>query len=125
MRPAGPLLYLAGEDRSGDLAGDLRARGFAVEMTVVYRAVAASSLPPLAADALAQGVDGVLHFSRRSAETYVGTARAAGSLAGALKPVHFCLSAQVAAPLTQAGAVNIRIAPEPTEAALIALIGEA
>lgn len=125
MRPAGPLLYLAGEDRSGDLAGDLRARGFAVEMTVVYRAVAASSLPPLAADALAQGVDGVLHFSRRSAETYVGTARAAGLLAGALKPVHFCLSAQVAAPLTQAGAVDIRIAPEPTEATLIALIGKA
>jgi uroporphyrinogen-III synthase len=125
MRPAGSLLYLAGEERSGDLPGDLRARGFAVDMTVVYRAVAVSSLPPPAADALTQGIDGVLHFSRRSAETYVGTAHTAGLLASALKPIHFCLSAQVAAPLTQAGATDVRIALQPAEAALIALIREA
>jgi uroporphyrinogen-III synthase len=125
IRPTAPLLYLAGEDRSGDLAGDLRARGFAVDMTVVYRAVAVSSLPPPAADALTQGIDGVLHFSRRSAETYVATARGADVLTTALKPIHFCLSAQVAAPLTQAGATDIRIAPQPAEAALIALIGQA
>jgi uroporphyrinogen-III synthase len=125
MRPTAQLLYLAGEDRSGDLAGDLRARGFSVDMTVVYRAVAATSLPPTAADALTQGIDAVLHFSRRSAETYVATARGAGVLAAALKPVHFCLSAQVAAPLKQAGAVDIRVAPQPNEAALIALIGPA
>jgi uroporphyrinogen-III synthase len=125
MRPPGRLLYLAGEDRSGDLAGDLRAHGFAVDMTVVYRAVAATNLPSAAADALTQGIDGVLHFSRRSAETYVTVARGAGLLASALEPVHFCLSAQVAAPLTQAGATDVRIAPQPAEAALIALIGQA
>ena len=68
LQPAARLLYLAGEDRSGDLAGDLRTRGFAVETTLIYRAIAVTSLPPAAADALASGIDGVLHFSRRSAE---------------------------------------------------------
>jgi uroporphyrinogen-III synthase len=125
MPPAAPLLYLAGEDRSGDLAGDLRARGFAVEITIIYRAVAATGLPPAAADALANGIDGVLHFSRRSAEAYVDAARAAGLLASALKPVHFCLSAQIAEPLAQARAADIRIAERPNEAVLIALIAAA
>ena len=125
MPPAAPLLYLAGEDRSGDLAGDLRGRGFAVETTMIYRAIAATDLPAAAALALASGVDGVLHFSRRSAEAYVDAARAAGLLANALKPVHFCLSAQVAEPLAQAGAADVRVAERPNEAVLIALIAAA
>jgi uroporphyrinogen-III synthase len=125
MQPAAPLLYLAGEDRSGDLAGDLRARGFAVETIIVYRAVAATGLPTVAAEALSSGIDGVLHFSRRSAEAYVNAARAAGMLANALKPVHFCLSAQVAEPLAQAGTADIRVAERPSEAALLALIAAA
>lgn len=116
------LLYLTGEDRSGDLASMLRARGFVVDTVVVYRAVVAETLPAQAAAALTRGVDGVLHYSRRSAEAYVSTARAAGLLASALKPIHFCLSVQVAEPLAQAGAVAIRIAPRPVEADLIGLI---
>ena len=125
MQPAAPLLYLAGEDRSGDLAGNLRAHGFAVETIIVYRAVAATGLLPVAAEALSSGIDGVLHFSRRSAEAYVNAARAAGMLANALKPVHFCLSAQVAEPLAQAGTADIRVAERPSEAALLALIAAA
>jgi uroporphyrinogen-III synthase len=114
MQPAAALLYLAGEDRAGDLAGDLRARGFAVETAVIYRAIAATGLPRAAAEALASGIDGVLHFSRRSAEAYVNAARAAGMHVNALKPVHFCLSAQVAEPLAQAGAADIRVAERRT-----------
>jgi uroporphyrinogen-III synthase len=122
LKPAAALLYLAGEERSGDLAGELGARGFAVETTVIYRAIAASSLPRAAADALSDGIDGVLHFSRRSAEAYVNAARATGVLASALKPIHFCLSPQVAEPLEEAGAAVVRVAPQPTGAGLIALI---
>jgi uroporphyrinogen-III synthase len=122
MPPAAPLLYLAGEDRAGDLAGDLHTRGFAVETVIIYRAIAATGLPPTLADALASGIDGVLHFSRRSAETYVDTARAAGMVINALKPIHFCLSAQVAEPLALAGAADIRVAERPNEAVLLALI---
>jgi uroporphyrinogen-III synthase len=125
LQPAAPLLYLAGEDRSGDLAGDLRARGFAVETIIVYRAIAATGLPSAAAEALAGGVDGVLHFSRRSAEVFVDTARAAGVLESALQAVHFCLSAPIAEPLAQAGAADIRVAERPNEAVLLALIAAA
>jgi len=123
IKPGVPLLYLAGADRSGDLAGALGGRGFVVRTVVVYRAAAATGLPPAAAAALAGGIDGVLHFSRRSAEAYANAARAAGLLDGALKtPIHFCLSAQVAEPLAQAGAADIRIAARPVETALLALI---
>jgi uroporphyrinogen-III synthase len=125
MPPAARLLYLAGEKRSGDLAGELRAHGFVVEITTIYRAIAATGLPPAAAEALASGIDGVLHFSRRSAEVYVDAARAAGMVANALKPIHFCLSAQVAEPLAQAGAADIRVAEPPNEALLLALIDAA
>jgi uroporphyrinogen-III synthase len=121
-RPA-PLLYLAGADRSGDLAGTLSARGFAISTVVVYRAVAAETLPAAAVMALADGIDGVLHFSRRSAEAYAKVSQAAGLGDRALKrPTHFCMSAQIAQPLMQAGAADIHVAPEPTEAALLALI---
>ena len=124
LTPPARLLYLAGEDRSGDLAGDLRAKGFAVETIVVYRAVAATSLPREAAEAVTQTVGdvGVLHFSRRSAEAYINAARNDGVLVSALAPTHFCLSARVAEPLAHAGAAKIRVASKPTEAALLALI---
>jgi uroporphyrinogen-III synthase len=117
------LLYLAGADRFGDLAGDLKSHGIAVDTVVVYRAVPAVLLPAPGAEAFARGIDGVLHFSRRSAATYVDVTLAAQLRQQALEtPLHFCLSRQVADPLAEAGARQIQIAPEPTEAALIALI---
>ncbi len=124
LTPGARLLYLAGEERSGDLAGLLRARDFAVDTALVYRAVVAADLPRHAVAALAAGIDGVFHFSRRSAEAYVNAARKAGLGEAALtKPVHFCLSARIAEPLVRAGAAKVRIAARPEEAALIALCG--
>jgi uroporphyrinogen-III synthase len=122
QKPGAQLLYLAGEERSGDLAGRLRAQNFAVHTVLVYRAVVATTLPRHAAEAFKTGIDGVLHFSRRSAEAYLDAARGAGVYEGALtKPVHFCLSDRVAEPLAVAGAGMIRIAARPEESALIAL----
>lgn len=122
--PTARLLYLAGEERSGDLAGLLRAQKFVVDTVLVYRAVTAATLPHEATAALAAGIDGVLHFSRRSAEAYIGAARQAGQIDAALKtPVHFCLSARIAEPLTAAGAVQVRIAARPEETALLELCG--
>ena len=118
-----PLLYLAGEDRSGDLAGALAAAGQSVATVVVYRAVKADKFPAAAAAALAAGrIEGVLHFSRRSAEAYMDCARAGGMLAQALAVTHFCLSAPIAEPLVAAGAKRIRIATRPEEAALLELV---
>jgi len=45
--------------------------------------------------------------------------------AAALRPIHFCLSPRVAEPLMRAGAADVRVAREPSEAALIALIDAA
>jgi uroporphyrinogen-III synthase len=118
-----PLLYLAGEDRSGDLIGDLAVHGIAAELAVIYRAVT-SPFPPELIVALKEGtVDAVLHFSRRSAENYLNGAKKAAIEAEALKPRHFCLSEQVAASLIRAGVGNLDVAPRPDEASLIALIG--
>jgi uroporphyrinogen-III synthase len=122
MTAGSSLLYLAGAERSGDLAAKLGTRNFAVQTIVVYRAVAAAHLPREAADALVQDVEGVLHFSRRTAEAYVNAARGGGLLESALKPAHFCLSAQIAEPLAQAGASTIHVAQRPLEAALIELL---
>jgi uroporphyrinogen-III synthase len=122
MVPGSSLLYLAGAERAGDLAAKLATRSLFVQTAVVYRAVAADNLPPAAADALAKDIEGVLHYSRRTAEAYVSAARATGMLESALKPAQFCLSAQIAEPLAQAGAAIIHVAPLPVEAALIELL---
>lgn len=118
-----PLLYLAGEDRAGDLIGDLAVRGIAAELAVVYRAAMAPFPPELIAALKAGEIDAVLHFSKRSAESYLSGAGQAGVTDKALAVRQLCLSAQVAEPLTAAGAARVGIAATPDEAALIALIG--
>src|SRR5882724_9060296 len=77
------LLYLAGEDRAGDLAGGLSAHGIAVETAVIYRAVACETLPGEIVNAIDR-LDGVLHYSRRSAETLLRLAQRAGLHAAVL-----------------------------------------
>ena len=112
-----PLLYLAGEDRSGELA----VPGLAVRTVVVYRAAKAEQFPPLVRTALEQGgIEGVLHFSRRSVESYLDCGRDLGG--PALKPRHYCLSARAAEPLRLVGATQIHVAPQPDEASLLALV---
>lgn len=119
----GPLLYLAGADRAADVAGDLQAAGLPADMAVIYRAVAADEFPAEVRHALAAGlVDGVLHLSRRTADIYLACVRRSGLIERALAPSHYCLSAQVAAPLVTAGVRNVAVAPRPEESALIGLI---
>ena len=123
LTPPTRLLYLAGEERAGDLASALRTKGFAVDTVQVYRIVAAGMLPPEAAAALTGEIDGVLHYSRRSAEAFLMAARNSGLLEAALrKPVHYCLSPRVAEPLRAAGAADVRAAERPNEASLLALL---
>ena len=117
--PKGRLLYLAGEDRAGDLAGELATQGVAVETVVVYRAEAIGALPP---DLVPANLDGVLHYSARSATTLVRLAETAGVHEGILGLAHYCLSGDVAAVLRNAGAQKIFTAATPTESALFMLI---
>ncbi len=118
------LLYLAGEDRAADLAGEAAAQGVLLKTVVIYRAIKVMQFPPSARDAIANGeIDGVMHFSRRSAEAYLNCAAAAGILDKALAPFHYCLSPQVARPLTEAGAKTVRISPRPDKPAMMELVG--
>jgi uroporphyrinogen-III synthase len=121
-RPA-RLLYLAGEDQASDLAAALGRAGTQFETVVVYRAVAEPILPDTVRSALAAGaIDGVLHFSARSAAAFVA-ALAAADLRRLLALPQFCLSAAVGEPLAAAGARDLRIAARPDEAALLELVG--
>jgi uroporphyrinogen-III synthase len=114
---ASPLLYLAGEDRSGEL--DLP--GLTLRTVVAYRAAKAEVFPRPVLEAMQQGaLDGVLHFSRRSVESYLDCSR--GILDAALKPVHYCLSARAAEPLKTGRAPRIRVAERPDEASLLTLV---
>ena len=120
-----PLLYLAGEDRAADLVGELALHGVAAEIVVVYRAIIAPFPPKLTAALKTGEVDAVLHFSRRSVENYIAGAAQAGVAGPALSVRHICLSAQIAAPLGEAGAGRIAIAPRPDEAAVLASLEQA
>lgn len=120
-----PLLYLAGEDRAGDLIGDLAVHGIAAELVVIYRAVTVPFPLELVAALKDGAIDAVLHFSRRSADNYLAGAKSAGIAAQALAVRHFCLSTQIAEPLANAGASHIAVAKRPDEASLIALLDTA
>jgi uroporphyrinogen-III synthase len=116
------LIYLAAEERSGDIAGALAALALTVETVVIYRAVANPAFAQDLRAALSGALDGVLHYSRRSAQMFLTGARSAGRLDAALAMPHFCLSSEVAAPLRAAGATNVRVAVRPEESALIGLL---
>lgn len=116
------LLYLAGEDRAGDLAAELAPHRVTVDTAVIYRAVAAEALPMEAAQALAGGeVEAALHYSRRSAETLLRLAERAKLLNAVLNLAHYCLSDAVAVPLREAGA-EILVAAGPNESKLLDLV---
>ncbi|MFZ0839531.1 MAG: uroporphyrinogen-III synthase [Xanthobacteraceae bacterium] len=120
----GRLLHLAGADRTVDLSAALAPAGTHVDTVVIYRAVAEARLPDEVESAfVARRIDGVLHFSARTAAAFVTAAAAVGPTALGLP--QFCLSAAVAKPLQAAGARDLRIAARPDEAALLDLIGSA
>jgi uroporphyrinogen-III synthase len=117
-----PLLYLAGAERSGDLASALAKAWITVETKVVYRMAARSTLPlPVCAALAARRIAGVLHFSQRSAETYRACALAGDLEESALSTVQYCLSEGMAAVFRGTGAI-VRVAPRPEEDVLLDLI---
>ena len=88
LRPdAGRLLHVAGSAVAGDLAGALRATGFAVDRAVLYEARPAAGLSGACVRALSAGiVDFALFFSPRTALIFARLAVRAG-IAEVLDPV--------------------------------------
>jgi uroporphyrinogen-III synthase len=120
------LLYLAGADLSRDLAGELAAEGFEVVMRTTYRMVALSGLSRETRDAFAaNAVEAVLHYSQRSARAFLEAARADGVEISALAVPQYCISANVAAILREAGAVRVLAATSPDENALLGALERA
>jgi len=119
----GRVLYLAGSDRSRDLAAELATSGITVETVVVYSAMGAARLPDSAEQAIRTGtIDGVLHYSRRSSLIFLDCADAAGLHASMQMLTHYCLSPRAAEPFSARQFKRIKVAPHPDEAALLDLI---
>ena len=117
---ASPLLYLAGADLAHDLAGELSESGFTVVTHTTYRMVPAPSLPREVCDAfVANQVEAVLHYSRRSARAFLEAARSGGVEISALALPQCCISPAVASVLRDAGATQVAAAASPHENALI------
>jgi uroporphyrinogen-III synthase len=120
------LLYLAGHDLSRDLAGELGADGFEVITRTTYRMVALSGLSRETREAFAANeVEAVLHYSQRSARAFLEAARAEGVEISALAVPQCCISANVAAILHEAGAVQVLSAASPDENALFGALERA
>src|SRR3954467_13602648 len=126
MKKASTLLYLAGADLARDLAGELGEKGFTVVTHTTYRMIPASSLPREICDAfVANQVEAVLHYSRRSARAFPDAARSGGVEISALALPQCCISTTVAAVLRDAGATQVTAAAQPDENALFEALGRA
>ena len=119
LKKTSPLLFLAGADLARDLPGELGERGFTVVTQTTYRMVALSSLPDETRAAFAaNGIEAVLHYSRRSARAFIEAVRGAGVEISALSLPQCCLSAGIATVLRDAGASQVAVASSPDEDAL-------
>ena len=126
LKKASPLLYLAGADLARDLSGELGERGFTVVTHTTYRMAPVSGLPRETSEAFAaNGIDAVLHYSRRSARAFIEAARSAGVEISALAIPQCCISDAVAAVVRDAGATQVLVAASPDENALFGALDRA
>lgn len=112
------ILYLAGRERRADLESRLGEAGWRVELVEVYAARPVAAWPKKIVDALAAGeVDGVLHYSPRSAGLALPLmCEARGRIR------HFCLSPAVALACAEIPADKVFVASQPTEDCLLSLL---
>jgi uroporphyrinogen-III synthase len=121
----GPLLHVSGSDVAGDLAGELRVRGFTVERNVLYETRPVAALSPAAVQALGAGeIDFALFFSPRTAAIFTRLAEAAGVERGCETVSALSISAAADEPL---GGLTWRercIAARPDQPALLGLLDQ-
>jgi uroporphyrinogen-III synthase len=126
LKKAGTLLYLAGADLARDLSGELGEKGFTVVTHTTYRMVPVASLPREICDAfVANRIEAVLHYSRRSARAFLDAARSGGVEISALALPQCCISAAVATILRDAGAQQVTAAANADENALFEALSRA
>jgi uroporphyrinogen-III synthase len=122
LPPDSVLLHIAARHRKSEPEASLRGAGYTVRVWEAYEAVAARVLPDALSSALTGGrIDGVLHYSRRSAALLVDLVQRAGLRPHLRSVTHVCLSADVAVPLASLDAV-VLVAAEPHETGLLAAL---
>ena len=120
IKAGATLCYLAGADLARDLAAELGERGFTVITHTAYRMIPVPNFSDDVTEAFRTGsVEAVLHFSRRSARAFLSAARAGGVEISALALPQYCISDAVGMVLRDAGTMQVAIAREPNETALL------
>lgn len=124
LRPeAGRLVHVAGSAVAGDLAGDLRAAGFAVERLVLYEARPAAALSAAVVRALAAGlIDFALFFSPRTAAAFVRLADKAEIVAALEQMTALSISATADSSLGGVRFRERRVATMPHQTGLLAAL---
>lgn len=118
---AGSVLYAAGADRAGDIAGALADAGFQIVLAEVYRARPVEHVPVSVAEALRRDeLDAVFVYSARTARHFVACIRSLDLMRN-LRAVRICaLSPAIAEPFVAAGCPDIMISDDPNERSLFA-----
>ena len=123
----GPLLYVTGKSRAGDLKADLERDGFKVERAELYEAAPAGLLEPKVSDAVRNGdADAVLLYSPRTARIWARLVNQE-NLAPALPGLrHICLSQAVADALSAELGRNLTIvvASSPDDDAMLEVLAD-
>jgi uroporphyrinogen-III synthase len=121
---SGALFHASGAETRGALAETLTAQGFSVRSEVLYDAVAATTLPAEARTALVQGtLDAALFFSPRTARIFADLV-AGEALKDACRTLGaYCISEATASELHALSLRDVRVASEPNQDALLALLG--
>ena len=119
----GAFLHPAGTAVAGDLAGILSKRGYDVRRAVLYEARPANALSTETRAALCDGrIDVILFYSPRTAAAFV---RLAAGLESACATIEIlCLSQAVAEAAQALTWRRVIVAPNPTQADLLAALDE-
>ena len=119
----GVLVHISGSETRGNLVEKLAASGFSMRSEIVYDAVAAETLPADVQVALAQRkLDIAFFYSPRTAHLFVNLVTGL-KLAGACTALDaVCISQATASELRGLSFRNIRVAAEPNQDALLALL---
>jgi len=121
---AGEILYPAAEEHRPDLERLLSARGFCLRVATAYRMAPAAELAPPVRSALAAGaVDGVLLYSPRTAAVFAGLVAQAGLYDALAAAAIYAISKAAADAAAWPDPARLRIAGQPTEEAILSLLG--
>lgn len=119
---AGPLYHLAGAEVAGDLAGDLRKKGYNCTHIPLYETQPIPLLPSEVVSAFrTKDLDGVVLCSARTAKVFISLVRQAGLESYMASVTAWCLSRAVADAVSDLKFDKVHIAEAPQQDSLLDL----